>query len=265
MQVRVHGAPTALTLVYLPGLHGDWTLVGGFRRALGPAVRFVELSYPRTLSWSLADYARGVEQALANHSITNGWLLGESFGSQVLWEMVNRAKFQAHGLILAGGFARHPTPGLAALAAKASGKATFGLVRRFLRVYGRVARVRFRRSPESLASVGEFIERRTLQDCRAARHRLSLVAANDPRPIVRRVKTPVYLLTGLWDPIVPWYPARAWLRENCAALRGHRIIWRADHNVLGTAPELAAAQVLKWITPPPAVDPMRQNAPPRSF
>lgn len=31
------------------------------------------------------------------------------------------------------------------------------------------------------------------------------------------------------------------------AIDGQRIIWRADHNVLGTAPKAAAAQVLKWI------------------
>ena len=106
--MRVHGDASLPTLIYLPGLHGDWTLVGSFRRALGGRVRFVEVTYPRTLTWSLEDYARGVETALAEQGITRGWLLGESFSSQVVWSLVARERFQIEGVILAGGFVRHP-------------------------------------------------------------------------------------------------------------------------------------------------------------
>lgn len=88
MQLRVHGEPSLPVLIYLPGLHGDWTLIGGFRRALGGKVRFVEITYPRTLIWSLDDYAAAVETVLAENGITTGWLLGESFSSQVVWAMV---------------------------------------------------------------------------------------------------------------------------------------------------------------------------------
>src|SRR5208337_1274572 len=96
------------TLVYLPGLHGDWTLIGGFRKALAGRVRFAEVTYPRTLVWSLEDYAAGVEQGLAQQGIRSGWLLGESFSSQVVWALVARNCLQTQGVILAGGFARHP-------------------------------------------------------------------------------------------------------------------------------------------------------------
>ena len=37
VEVRVHGAEPLPTLIYLPGLHGDWTLIGSFRKALGDA------------------------------------------------------------------------------------------------------------------------------------------------------------------------------------------------------------------------------------
>ena len=81
--MRVYGPPTQQpTLIYLPGLHGDWTLVSGFRRALAGRVRFVETTYPRTLTWSLEDYAAGIEAGLAERGISRGWLLGESFSSQ---------------------------------------------------------------------------------------------------------------------------------------------------------------------------------------
>src|SRR5437763_6939118 len=108
VKLRVHGNPSQPTLVYLPGLHGNWTLIGGFRKALAGRVRFVEAWYPSSLKWSLEDYAAGIEAALLEHGITHGWLLGESFGSQVVWPVLARKIFQVEGLILAGGFVRHP-------------------------------------------------------------------------------------------------------------------------------------------------------------
>src|ERR1035441_7111573 len=90
LQIRIHGEASLPTLIYLPGLHGDWTLVGGFLQALNGRVRFVEIAYPRTLVWSLDDYAGAIEAALAQNGITSGWLLGESFGSQPLWALVAR-------------------------------------------------------------------------------------------------------------------------------------------------------------------------------
>ena len=58
LEMRTYGDASLPTLIYLPGLHGDWTLVGSFRHALGGRVRFVEFTYPRTLTWSLEDYAK---------------------------------------------------------------------------------------------------------------------------------------------------------------------------------------------------------------
>src|SRR5579863_7649236 len=107
LQLRISSDASLPTLVYLPGLHGDWTLVGSFKRALGDRVRFVEVTYPRTLTWSVQDYAANVENALAEHGITSGWLLGESFSSVVVWPLIERKRFKVEGLILAGGFVKH--------------------------------------------------------------------------------------------------------------------------------------------------------------
>src|ERR1035437_8465335 len=108
LEVRIYGDAALPTLIYLPGLHGDWTLVGSFRRAVSGRVCFVEMTYPRTLAWSLEDYAEAIETALAERGIVRGWLLGESFGSQVVWPLIARKRFQIEGVILAGGFLRHP-------------------------------------------------------------------------------------------------------------------------------------------------------------
>jgi hypothetical protein len=79
-------------------------------------------------------------------------------------------------------------------------------------------------------------------------HRLRLIARNDPSAIACQMSQPLYALTGWLDPIVPWYWVRRWLRRNCPALREYRILWSADHNVLGTAPQAAAKLVVRWIT-----------------
>jgi pimeloyl-ACP methyl ester carboxylesterase len=248
LEMRVHGDASRPTLIYLPGLHGDWTLVGGFRRALGGRVRFVEVTYPRTLTWSLEDYASGVEAALAERGVAGGWLLGESFSSQVVWSLAARKQFQIEAVILAGGFVRHPMRWGVRLAERLCGGISLGLLARILFGYAKVARFRYRRSPETQANIHEFIARRTGPDLQAAKHRLHLVAQSDLRPVARQVSVPVFALTGFVDPIVPWCFVRPWLRKNCPALREYVIIWAADHNVLGTAPEAAAEQVIRWMT-----------------
>ena len=120
--------------------------------------------------------------------------------------------------------------------------------------YSQVARFRFGRSPETLAEVREFVARRTERDFRSGRHRLALIGRHDPRQNVTKLCIPVFALSGLFDPIVPWGLVRKWLERNCSSFREHTLIWRADHNVLGTAPKLAADQVLSWIFTQPKPD-----------
>src|SRR5678816_3156773 len=91
VQIRVSGPETAPVLIYLPGLHGDWTLVGSFKAALGNKVRFVEITYARTVTWTLGEYASRVLQGLRKIGITSGWVLAESFGSQIGWELLRQA------------------------------------------------------------------------------------------------------------------------------------------------------------------------------
>jgi len=248
LQIRIHGPASSPTLIYLPGLHGDWTLVGGFRQALAGRARFVEFTYPRTLTWSLDDYAAEIEKALAENGIANGWLLGESFGSQVVWPLLGHGRFQVQGIILAGGFVRHPMNWGVRFAEWIAGGIPLALITRVLFGYASWARIRFRRSPETLAGIQEFIARRTELDRQAATHRLRLIARSDHCSIARNASVPVYALTGFFDPIVPWWWVRPWLKQNCPNLREYKILWRADHTVLGTGAQAAADQVVHWMT-----------------
>ena len=246
-QLRIHGDVTLPTLIYLPGLHGDWTIIGGFRHAIEGRVRFVEFTYPRTVTWSLDDYAAAVESTLAKNGITGGWLLGESFSSQVVWAMVARGKFRAQGVILAGGFVKYPMQPALRLAEKITGRISTRLLVWIIFGYAKIARLRYRLSPQTLAAIDEFVARRTELDRRAAQHRLRLVAENDPRLIARQATLPVFGLSGWFDPLVPWPWIRRWLRNDCPALRDYKVIRKADHNVLSTAPCAAAQQIMAWI------------------
>jgi len=48
-----------------------------------------------SLAWSPDGKLFAIEAALAQKGITSGWLLGESFGSQPLWALAERASSQA--------------------------------------------------------------------------------------------------------------------------------------------------------------------------
>jgi len=248
LQLRIHGGVSLPTLIYLPGLHGDWTLIGSFRQALGGRARFVEVTYPRTLRWSLDDYAAAIETALAQRGVARGWLLGESYGSQPLWALARRGKFAAQGLILAGGFVKHPMRWAVRLAEKTTGRISNAFFVRVVFSYAKIARFRYRRSPEVLSTIDEFVARRAEGlDRRAAQHRLHLIAESDPRQIAGRTELPVFGLTGWLDPVVPWPWVRRWLRQNCPTLRDYKVLPGADHNVLSTAPRESAEQVVRWI------------------
>jgi pimeloyl-ACP methyl ester carboxylesterase len=247
LQLRIHGDASLPTLIYLPGLHGDWTLIPSFKHELGNRARFVEVTYPRTLTWSLDDYAANVESALAERGITRGWILAESFSSQVLWPMIARGTFQFQGAILAGGFVQHPIRAGVRFAERCGRGISLSLLTRVMFGYAKIARYRYRHSPETMAGLEEFIARRTELDRQAAVHRLKLIAGSDFRDIVQSTRIPIYAITGALDPVVPWFVVRSWLRHNCPALREYKIMWRADHNVLSTAAKASADQVVQWM------------------
>jgi hypothetical protein len=54
---------------------------------------------------------------------------------------------------------------------------------------------------------------------------------------------------------VPWPLVHPWLKKHCGGFRERRIIFNADHNVLGTAPQQSADQIMNWIRriPPTSV------------
>jgi len=162
-------------------------------------------------------------------------------------KLKNPSRFEPLGLILAGGFVRHPMPWGARLMRRVGERLPMSVFQRLLRGYAFYAKFRHRDAPETLATTGEFVARRTALDRAAMRARLDLVANADLRPIAERVNLPVYHLAGLVDPIVPPVLVQPWLRRHCPGYRGAKTFWFADHNVLATAARPSAQTVLGWM------------------
>src|SRR5262245_59346643 len=179
LQMRIHGEAERPSLIYLPGLHGDWTLVGSFRGALGDRVRFVEFTYPRTRTWSLEDHARAVLDKLAGHGVREGWIVAESFSSVVAWAVLERAAasgFSVKGVILSGGFVRYPHPFVVHLVRALNRAIPLRMIGMLCWIYGRYAGLRHRQAPETLEGVVEFVRRRSEEaDRQAICHRYDLI------------------------------------------------------------------------------------------
>jgi pimeloyl-ACP methyl ester carboxylesterase len=262
LQLRFHGPAAARTLIHLPGLHGDWTLLAPFREALANRARFVETAYPHQPNWQLQDYAAAIESALLERGINSGWILGESFSSQVAWAFLERqqlagnaARFRIEGLILVGGFVRHPWPWGVRLAHAASKRASVRFIRRACTFYARTMSKRFGHCPGAAEEFAQFVENRANDpDRHTITRRYLLIAGNHPATIARGTRLPVYHLTGAWDPIVPWWHVRPWLRKHCPGYRESRVIWSGDHNILLSSPDKSAEQILAWVGNHPAVN-----------
>ena len=287
LEIRIHGGSDLPILIYLPGLHGDWTLISRFRAALAGRVRLVEVTYPRRVDWSLADHGRAIIEQLTVHGIKRGWLLGESFGSQVAWAIVDQTElsvmergspdpqapcpiedaagretraparstspsandFAPDGVILAGGFVRHCSTAGVRLARACSRRVPFGLLKMIFELYGRYVQLRYPDCPETVASIKEFVTRRTAEalDRSAMTQRYDLLIQNDLRPVARRATLPVFCLCAMFDHLVPWLFVLLWLKRNCPGFRAVRIIFWATHNTLASAPKSSADQIVQWI------------------
>ncbi|MEY2411246.1 MAG: hypothetical protein QOF48_3916 [Verrucomicrobiota bacterium] len=253
VQLRFPPPGSPLNILFLPGLHGDATLVGPFRRALGGRARLLEATYPQRKDWVLTDYAHAVEEQSVTHHAQKVWVLAESFSSQVAWTMIERvldgaSPLRIEGLILAGGFVRHPWPWGVHLAHGASCAVPRWLLNRLCRWYGRSVCRAKSGDVEILGEMAEFVRRRAASGDRPAiTSRYPLIAQADLRSVARRAAVPVFHLSGAIDPIVPWWIVRPWLEKHCPGFRGSRIVPRTVHNVLLGAPAESASQILEWI------------------
>jgi pimeloyl-ACP methyl ester carboxylesterase len=151
-------------------------------------------------------------------------------------------------MILAGGFVRYPLMWGVRLVRNSHRSLPLKLLMRLLRVYLGLVRLRHRRSSAAAARLEEHYRLHNREASRRAiLARYDVIQASDPRALASRTQLPVYYLTGFWDPVVMWFLVRPWLARNCPGYRGWRLVFSAEHNVLGFQPRASARQILKWM------------------
>jgi pimeloyl-ACP methyl ester carboxylesterase len=245
------------TLIYLPGLHGDDTLLRGFRRELSGKAELICFGYPResSMNWTFDDYARELDEFLGSQKSGHGWIIAESFGSQVAWAWLARrmgsslrSGWVCDGVILVGGFVSHPWPRMAAYAERFLGRTSDRKARAFLGVYETFSRIRHRGDPRQAAGIAEFVRERMVPGDRdRLRHRIRLMLSADWRATARQTALPVWYVSGFWDLLVPWSPVRRWLKRECPGYKGFRMMWGSDHAVLYSQPVAVARWILERI------------------
>lgn len=243
------GRQEARDLLYLPGLHGDSTLVGGFREATRDLGRFLEVGYPRDGGDDPSSLGAAVAERLDGHVDRPVWIVAESYGSLVAWELLRRRADWPRGsrLLVAGGFVRHPWPAGVQIA-RSVGLATPRPLRGFLIDLHRWTLGRLAPGfPDRPAAWRRFRDARLVPgDAEAMGRRLAAIGTADARDVAGAVTLPVHHASGLWDPVVPWGAVRRDLRRGCPGYRGTRLFLRSDHALLVAEPEAVAGWMATW-------------------
>ena len=126
-------------------------------------------------------------------------IMTNRFSSLVAWQMAKRflhrrgamangettSGFEIQGIILAGGFVHHPIPLEVRLGRLVNQWMPAWGLRAALAAFRTYARLRFHGCPEALASIDDFIQRRTELDHLAIRQRFRLIEQSDQRSIAR--------------------------------------------------------------------------------
>ncbi|MGB9602610.1 MAG: alpha/beta fold hydrolase, partial [Limisphaerales bacterium] len=148
-------------LVYLPGIHGDASLVGEFKKHIAGKVRFIEIEYPKNPDWEIQDYASAIESALLQCGVDECYLLAESFGSQVAWGLMSKHRaFKVNGIILAGGFVRHPfIPGVK-IVKTLTGILSLRMIELWLKFYVWICKLFFRKERRDKKILKDFTRNR---------------------------------------------------------------------------------------------------------
>ncbi|MGC8742870.1 MAG: alpha/beta fold hydrolase [Verrucomicrobiia bacterium] len=250
VKIFINDPDKSPTLVYLPGIHGDASLVREFKKYVAGKLRFIEIEYGRNPDWEIQNYADRIEAALKRCGVDECYLLAESFGSQVMWAIMSKPRsFKVKGIILAGGFVRHPFISGVKIAKAVTKILSLRMIELYLRSYIWICKLLFRKEHRDKQVLNEF-KRNRIDDAdrRAIIKRYELIIKNDHRTVAKTVQAPVYFLAGRWDYIiVPRGPVLRWLRKNSPSFCDYKIIDGADHPVLANAPESSAKQILQWL------------------
>jgi pimeloyl-ACP methyl ester carboxylesterase len=244
---QAEGDPQAPAIIYLPGVHGDWTPQVRARPILSRDFHFVETAYPRTHHWSIDDYARALKELLDDLGIDSAHIVGESFGSLVAWKfgIANPERFRSFTLV--GGFSRPPRFRVAAAAAVALKSLPTNLLEAAIDLY--VAAKSAAGEHRETFQSGAYPAARTVRGRRATANRMTIIQESEFQNHLQEIRFPVRYVGGARDIVVP---VRREIATLGASLPPHcdfqsALVAGAPHALIASHPEQTVQHILRWV------------------
>jgi pimeloyl-ACP methyl ester carboxylesterase len=244
------GPPEAPAILYIPGIHGDWTPKWRMRHVLARHHRLIEIAYPRAATdWSLDDYVTRLDRLVESLHLDNVHLLAESFGSLIGWRFACHRPERVSSLMIAGGFCC--TPGRLEIAAAelALRLLPAALLDRGVDLYLRYL-VRRGFPPDAFRRHEDFFPAtRTRRGWRATLNRLKIIRTTDVRHRLCELRVPVFYFGGAWDRVVPVRREIATLRSLLSPEVRFRCILfpRAPHPIIPARYRQVAQLISEWV------------------
>jgi 3-oxoadipate enol-lactonase len=241
------GDPSSPAILFLPGVHGDWTPQTRARSELIQDFHLVETAYPRVKHWAIADFARSLNALLDHLGIESAHIVGESFGSLVGWQFGVEYPDRVKSFTLLGGFSRPPRFRVAAAAATALKRLPTGVLESGIDLY--VAGKSVIGEHREKFDTGAYPATRTPSGRLATANRMSIIQATDFREHLAKIDFPVRYLGGANDIVVP-------VRREISTLMEHlppecefqgELIKGAPHPIIASHPEQTAQQLSHWV------------------
>ncbi|MCH8204936.1 MAG: alpha/beta hydrolase [Candidatus Hydrogenedentes bacterium] len=246
---RIRGGEGAVPVVYLPGVHGDWTPQAAASVILAGAFRLVEISYPREPLWRLEDYASALVSLLDRLEIESAHVVAESFGSLVGWEFGLEHGSRVRSMVIVGGFCQPPGPRKVLLAKWGLSVLPTGLFEQGVDAYVAIRKHRGKLEHPEMEVDLPYATVRTDLGRIATVSRFEIMCTSDYRHQLHEVLFPVRYIGGDSDLIVPVKREIRTLSELLSEEAGFqsRLIANAPHMIISSHPVETAGQIADWI------------------
>lgn len=241
------GDPDSPPILYLPGVHGDWTPQTRTRNIVSNDFHFVETAYPRVASWSIDDYAQALNDLLNQLGIESAHIVGESFGSLVGWQFGISEPKRVRSFTLVGGFSQPPRFRVAGAAAMALKTLPTTVLESAIDFY--VARKSAMGQHRETFDSGAYPATRSDQGRQATARRMAIIQASEFRDRLGEIAFPVRYLAGAHDIVVPVRREIATLLSNLppAADFQSELIPKGQHSIVSSHPAETAENIMRWV------------------
>ncbi len=246
---RVSGEEHATPVVYLPGVHGDWTPQAAAGPILAERFRLVEVTYPKKPHWSIGDYMNAVVSLFDRLEIDSAHVIAESFGSLVGWELGLEHPSRVRSMMIVGGFCQPPGPPKVLLAKWGLSLLPTEVFERGVNAYVSIRKLQGKLVRPEMEVDLPYAAVRTDLGLSATIQRFELLGRMDFRHQLHDLRIPVRYIGGEKDLIVPVKREIETLAEILAEEAGFesRLIPGAPHMIIASHAEETAGQLVDWI------------------